>query len=209
MADDPGGCSIPMKRLVAGLLTIALMGGLLWSGARRSPSTATSAAPAADGVSDGGLSPAEARVKGLLKSGAEGDVAAYLDAFTGPLRRRLEREVGERGRGAFADDLRRAARARKSHAVFAAESDGGGAARVTVETVYPDRNERQTFRVELGDGGWYVADVETVRSLQPEEKYGSPANYIAPEGMPVEGAMRVETGDESPTTAGDTETDPP
>ena len=120
---------------------------------------------------------------------------AYLDAFSGPLRKRLEREIGERGGDAFGEDLRSAARARKSHAVFAAESDGDDAARVTVETIYPDRNERQTYRVERKNGDWLVADVETLRSHQPKAKFGAPANYLAPEGVPVQGAVEVETGD--------------
>jgi hypothetical protein len=83
--------------------------------------------------------------------------------------------------------------------VFAAEPDGPDAARVTVEAVYPDRNERQTYRIERTDAGWLVAGVETVRGHQPKSKYGSPAVFVAPEGVPVpaQGGVTVETGDES------------
>lgn len=183
-----------MRRALAGLLTVGLMGLLLWSGGRRGPGPATEggtnpapATPATD--------PAGGRVHALLASAAEGDVAAYLDSFTGPLRARLEREVAERGRAAFADDLRRAARSRKSHAVFAAEPEGPGASAVTVESVYPDRNERQTYRLVNLPAGWLVAGVETVKSRQPSARYGAPAAFVAPEGVPVGGAMRVETGD--------------
>jgi hypothetical protein len=194
-----------MKRLAAGLITVALMGWLLWSGSRRpagdgtasvrtgeSPDPIPASAPAP-------ASPAEARVQSLLDEARRGDVDSYLGGFAGPLRQRLEREAGERGRAAFADDLRAAARLRKSHAVFAAEPDGPDAARVTVEAVYPDRNERQTYRVERDGptGAWLVTGVETVRSHQPKAKYGSPAAFIAPEGNPVQGAgVTVETGDE-------------
>jgi hypothetical protein len=136
-------------------------------------------------------------------------VPAYLDAFSGPLRQRLEREVNERGRAVFADDLRRAARSRKSHAVFAAEPDGPGSARVTVETVYPDRNERQTYRVDKVDGGWAVAEVETVKSHQPKSKFGTPASYIAPEGVPVQGPVNVETGEGPGAPAGGNTTGTP
>jgi hypothetical protein len=183
-----------MKRLLAGVLTVMLMGFLAWSGIRRPAS-----APAADsGQAEANApNPAEARVQALLRTAWGGDVAGYLDSFRGPLRQRLEREVNERGRDAFADDLRRAARSRKSHAVFAAELEGTDAARVTVETVYLDRNERQTYRLEAGSDGWLVTDVETIRSHQPKAKYGTQASYQEPEGVPVQSeGLSVETGEE-------------
>jgi hypothetical protein len=109
--------------------------------------------------------------------------------------------VDERGRETFAADLRRAARSRKSHAVFSVEPEGDGAARITVETVYPDRNERQTYHLALQSqgGGWLVNDIETVRSQVPKAKFGTPASYQEPEGVPVQGLavqgvpLRVET----------------
>jgi hypothetical protein len=180
------------------------MGALLWSGARRvgpnAPGERTAAAPAGLPLTEartGGVSPAEERVQALLASAAEGDVPGYLAAFTGPLKHRLAREVDERGRAVFADDLRRAALARKSHAVFAAEPDGPDAARVTVEAVYADRNERQTYRLERGGTDWLVSGVETLKGHQPSSKYGSPAVFVAPEGVPVpaQGGVTVETGD--------------
>ena len=60
-----------------------------------------------------------------------------------------------------------------------------------------------------GDGAWLVANVETVRSHQPRSKFGTPASYIAPEGVPVQGAVRVETGDEPDPTAGEGGTNTP
>src|SRR6476646_3843482 len=101
-----------MKRSIAGLLTIALMGLLLWSGARRPASTATLSTSDPD-ASQKATNPAEARVQALLESARAGDVAAYLASFAGPLRDRLEREAADRGRDAFAAQLRRAALLRK------------------------------------------------------------------------------------------------
>ena len=144
-------------------------------------------------------------------------MSAYLDCFRGPLRDRLRREVDERGRDAFAADLRRAARSRKSHAVFAVEPEGEDAARVTVETVYPDRNERQTYHLTREGGGWLVVDVETVRSQVPKAKYGTQASYQEPEGVPVQGLavqgipLRIETdagADTGNDTGDDNGTDP-
>jgi hypothetical protein len=195
-----------MRRILAGLLTVVMMALLIWAGARRTqPPGATdpvgpSAAPRDEVATSTAppAHPAESCVQALMESARQGDVAAYLDAFTGDLRKRLDREIAERGRGAFADDLGTAARSRKSHAVFSAETEGADAALVTVEAVYPDRNERQTYRIEKTGDRWLVVGVETVRSVQPKAKYGSMATFEAPEGVPVQGdgGVTVETGEE-------------
>jgi len=196
-----------MKRIIAGLLTVTLMGVLLWSGSKRPPTevgrgTSANVSPAtAANIRSNVPNPAEVRLSTLLDSAWQGNVTGYLDCFGGVLRERLQREVNERGRDAFAADLKRAARSRKSHAVFAVEPEGPAAARITVETVYPDRNERQTYHLtgETGSDGWLVTDVETVRSQVPKAKYGSTASYQEPEGVPVQGLavqgipLRIET----------------
>src|SRR5579864_6888531 len=146
-----------MKRFLATFVTIALMALVVSAGVRRTHSPTESLIPSPDPAP-------EEKLRELLSSAQRGDVPAYLAAFTGPFRERLEREVEERGRDAFALDLQRASKARKSHAIFAPEPDGPGAVRIMVETVYLDRNERQTYLLTEGPEGWKVADVETVRS---------------------------------------------
>ena len=187
-----------MRRLLAGVTTILLMGGLLWFGLRR---PASPKRPVADTPQSSTPEPARGaseRINALLESAASGDVAGYLGCFDGPCRQRLEREVNERGRPAFAENLRRAARSRKSHAVFAPEAEGDEAS-ITVESVYADRNERQTYRLALVGDGWRITDVETVRGQVPKAKYGTPANFQAPEGVPVPAeGIAVETGDSPP-----------
>jgi hypothetical protein len=171
-----------IKRIVAGLLTAAMMGALLWSGLRR-PAGRTGAETSRADLPD----PVEARLNTLLDDAWRGDVSSYLNDFAGQLRARLEREADERGRAAFAADLQRTARSRKSHAIFAVEPEGEGAARITVETVYPDRNERQTYHLAQDRGVWLVTDVETVRSQVPKARFGTAASYQEPEGVPVQG----------------------
>jgi hypothetical protein len=183
-----------MRRALAAGLTVVIMGLLLWGGARRPAPNPSPEATTADTPSP--ARGADARIQKLLEDAARGDVSAYLAAFGGPLRQRLERELAERGRAAFADDLQRAAAARKSHATFAPEPEGPSAARITVETVYLDRNERQTYRLEQSAEGWVVTAVETIRSHQPKAKYGAPASYQEPEGPPVQPGLMVETGGE-------------
>lgn len=105
--------------------------------------------------------------------------------------------MNERGRDAFVADLRRAADARKSHAIFEAVAESPQSARVIVESVYPDRNERQTYRLEKQGTSWLVSEVASVKTHQPKAKFGQPASYIAPEGVPVQPGVTVETGEES------------
>ena len=115
-----------------------------------------------------------------------GDVEAYLASFSGSLKDRFNREVAEQGREAFAARLRETATTRKSHALFAPEAEGPEGARLVVESVYPDRNERQTFRVEQLDGRWLITGLETARSHQPASKFGTMATFESPEGIPVQ-----------------------
>jgi hypothetical protein len=194
-----------MKRIVAGVLTVAVMGVVLYLGAKGPVATLPSGSSPIR--STNAPDPAEARLSSLLQSAWDGDVTRYLDCFSGVLRQRLEREVNERGRDAFAADLKRAARSRKSHAIFAVEPEGEAAARITVETVYPDRNERQTYHLAHEAGVWLLSDVETIRSQVPKARYGTPASYQEPEGNPVQGLavqgipLRIET-DLGPSPAG-------
>ena len=192
-----------MKSLVAGLLTAAILAAMLFLGSReqavKAPSTELQTAEAQD---ESGLTPAEEAVRSLIRRGDEGDVSGYLESFTSPLRERLEREVATRGRESFADDLRLAAGARKGHAVYAAVPDGIDAARVAVETVYPDRNERRNYRVVRTADGWRVAEVATVRTHQPAIRFGASANPNPPEAEPTQApaspkvGVTVETGDD-------------
>jgi hypothetical protein len=191
-----------MRRNLAVLGTILIMGAVLWTGlrspVRTSPEAGASveaqSASAADfetphsPILDPGFHDACVRLDRLFESALRGDVAGYLAAFGGALQARLEREAQESGRDAFAGELRRTAAARKGHAVFAPEPDGdeSGAVRIVVESTFADRIERQTYRLRRGAAGWLITEVETARDRIPRNKLGSPATYEEPEGVPVE-----------------------
>jgi hypothetical protein len=180
-----------MKRSMAAAVAAIFVVLLIWSGVRGrregappgSPVVATGSA-AEDGPTG--------RVRAMLAAGRDGDLTAYLDAFTGDLRDRVAREADEKGHQEFRSALRGAAAARSSVAVFAAEPDGPDGARVVVESVYPDRNERQTYHLVRTDGdaaaagGWRVADVEMARGAEPAVRVGSYASFNGPDGPPVE-----------------------
>ncbi len=124
----------------------------------------------------------------FLESARRGDVPAYLDSLGGDLRERVEREVDEAGRAAFADRLRLAARARKSHAVFAPEPAGDGVA-ITVDSVQADRQARSVYRLEPAALGWRIVAVERTQELFPRSARGAVATYAAPEANPMSSAV--------------------
>jgi hypothetical protein len=179
------------SKAAAGSVAAILMLGLLYSGLRKGPSPSASAPTAESDTS--ATSPeerpyreAEDRLRDLLRKAREGDVPAYLAAFADPLRSRIRREAEERGLDRFALDLRDASASRKSHATYAPEGDGPDTCRIVVESVYPDRNERQTYRLERTESGWRVSSLDTVKAREPIARYGAPAGYFAPEGVPVQ-----------------------
>jgi len=189
-----------MRRALAALITVAIGAGMLWTGLRRGDRSAQVSSETAlrgsqgarsqrsdAGSPAGGLAGAAERIEGLLDCARRGDVQGYLNSFGGPVRARLEQQVEERGLEAFAAELRRSGQLRKSHAVFAAEPAGEAleSARVTVETTFTDRIERQTYHLDWRDAGWLVTDVERARDQLPKNPLGSWATYQEPEGVPV------------------------
>lgn len=199
-----------MKRLAAALATAIVMTLMAWT-ALSNPRPSQRAA--SDAGSDSGLpnsgfangaeyQGATASIEGLLAAARDGDVDTYLKMFSGALRDRLTREADEIGRDVFARRLRLAGLARKSHAVFSPERDGdrADAVRITVESTFADRIERQEFRLERDQSGWAVTAIETARENVPTTPFGSLATYQEPEAPPV--ASRP---DDSPSNEPDSE----
>lgn len=181
-----------MKRAASAIAAVAIMGAVLWLGRTRTGSAvAPTRAASPGGTSAPNLAGASERVEALLADAARGDVDAYLAAFSGAARARVQQQADERGRSALADELRRAARARRSHAMFEPEREpeesgtAAARARITVESTYSDHVERQTYRLVREGSGWSIADVETALVHVPPNMPGAAATYQEPEGPPV------------------------
>ncbi len=189
-----------MNRFIAGLITIIVMSLMAGTALYRSrtpidPGTSLTTDSRFQDSPFGNqdqLTGATACVEGLLASARAGDLGSYLNAFGGPLKERLEREANEIGRDAFALRLRRAGEARKGHAIFMPQPDGDGSqtVRVTVESTFPDRIERQVFCLEQKRSGWLITEIETAREHVPTIPLGSLATYEEPEGAPVGARLR-------------------
>jgi hypothetical protein len=202
------------KSHLALLGTVAIGAGMLWAGLRRDnqsgrmtgqtvmgqatitglPNVRSVRSVAATRAAD--LRGANQRIEALLDSTRRGDVTGYLSAFGGSLRARLDQQVAERGREAFAAGLRRSARAAKSYAVFSAEADdlSSDGASIVVETIFADRNQRQTYRLKQKGAGWLITGVATVRDQIPRHAVGSRAGFREPEGPPVPAFFDEERG---------------
>ena len=175
-----------MKRVIAGVLTLLIAGVLLWTGRRREPQLESTRAPFVSSTAQEEPAwAAEEFLRGTLDAARKGEVAAYLSSFGGALRQRLQHDVEQRGEAAFTADLQRAAQVRKSHALYAPEPDGPGAYVIAMESVYPDRNERQVYRLERADGNWLITAVEPARGHTPSTKYGALADFQPSQDVPV------------------------
>jgi hypothetical protein len=185
-----------MKRVVAGGLTALIAIAMIGLGLARhhSPTSAISLTGTratrndlGSRLQDSQFAGASDRIEGLIESARQGDVASYLAAFGGSLHERLDEEAKQLGRPAFADRLRNAAQARKSHAVYAAEPEESGLdrVRITVEIAYRDRIERQTYRLARLRGSWLVTEMTIAHDIVPRKSLGSLATYEPPEGVPV------------------------
>jgi len=112
----------------------------------------------------------------MFEPAKQGDVETYLDCFTGSERERLERELSDQPKEAFARSLVEAVESLKGRAVFKGEADGDSESNwvLPVERVYANRVERQTYRLVRESNEWRIHTVETAISFQPDKPYGTP-----------------------------------
>jgi hypothetical protein len=153
-----------LKRVVAGSVTTLILAALLIAAAIRSRDAV---AESPDRCLD--------RMYEAMKSG---DVAAYLDCFTGELRERLDRDADEQSTPAFANYLRELAspikgRALRSDQTQQLDSDH---VRLVVDRVYDGRPwELQAYRLRPDAGRWKIYEIEPAELHEPPVPYGTPA----------------------------------
>lgn len=154
-----------MKRWIAALATLVLLGTALILGRR---------APTPHGGSI--ASSPEACIDQMFDAAQRGDVVAYLDCFTGPERERLDRELAGQPEEAFARSLVEAVKTLKGRAVSNADNaeTADTRARLTVDRVYASRTERQTYHLVAESSTWRIHSVETASAFQPYKPYGTP-----------------------------------
>ncbi len=100
----------------------------------------------------------------MVQALERGDVQALKECFGGDLRRRLEDLLARDSAPWLSEWLRRRGSAVKGLAILDQEELGPDQVRVLTETVYNDRNTRQSFLLERENGSWRVtqSDFEMV-----------------------------------------------
>ena len=163
-----------MKRTVAALATLLILGAVLWSG--RGTLAPPDAAPPT-----GSADTPEACIERMFTAAQRGNVAAYLDCFSGPERDRLERELAGQPPEVFSRSLQGAVASLKGRAVFrneappaATDSAATDSAGYTVDRVYESRTERQLYQLTRQSGTWRIQSVAAANPFQPDKAYGSP-----------------------------------
>ena len=108
----------------------------------------------------------------MVQAMERGDVQALEECFGGDLKRRLEDLLARDSAPWLAEWLRRRGSAVKGLAILDQEELGPDQVRILTETVYNDRNTRQSFRLEREDGSWRVTDSDFEMVSDWENEFG-------------------------------------
>jgi hypothetical protein len=110
----------------------------------------------------------------MLDAARDGDVKAYLGAYTGQMEASLRQTLAESNPERFAQYLRQSNAAIKGVAIAEPQALTEGETKVRVEYVYQDRNEAQTMYLEKQSAGWKIARVDGVERVKTLIPYGTP-----------------------------------
>ena len=108
----------------------------------------------------------------MVQAMERGDVQALKECFGGDLRRRLEDLLARDSAPWLSEWIRRRGSAVKGLAILGQEELGPDQVRVLTETVYNDRNTRQSFRLQRVDGSWRVTDSDFEMVSDWENEFG-------------------------------------
>lgn len=111
----------------------------------------------------------------MFDAGKKGDVRAYLDCFTGDLRRELEHRVREMGSRRFRQYLQEVDRQIKGVAIVRQEPWSEGEVEMGIELVFEREKEAQRVLLRREGNRWRIVEMEG-RGREPSPiPYGTPA----------------------------------
>jgi hypothetical protein len=113
-------------------------------------------------------------IYGMLDAARTGNVASYLDNYTGALQASLREAIRESTDKGFAKYLQESNAAVKGVAVSEPQRLGEGMVNVRVEYVYADRNEVQNLRLEKMNNEWKIAGINGAEQVKALVPYGTP-----------------------------------
>jgi hypothetical protein len=115
----------------------------------------------------------EDTVYGMLDAARAGDIAVYVDTFSGPLQHQIEQVIREGGKTQFAHYLTAQSSSFQSVALSVADQPSDVEARLRVEYVYSNRNEVQTFHLKKSAERWKIIGISGTDQIKTLIPYGT------------------------------------
>jgi len=103
----------------------------------------------------------------------EGNVQAYLDCFSGPLRQSLAKTAADMGEVRFSEYLKRLNDEMTGIAISDFEKVSEDSAVLRVEFVFRRKNEAQRHHFKLVDGKWKIDSLDNSESVKSLIPYGT------------------------------------
>jgi hypothetical protein len=154
-----------MARLLSLVVTVSILGAVVWWTQNKPKQVESELQP--DSV-----------IWEMIEACRRGDVDAYLNCFTGDLRKRLEKVVSEQGKDKFSNYLRETLQPIKNIALQPPKSLARGDQPIVADFVFADRTERQTFWVRRAKEGWKIVGVEATKPVPVLVPYGTPVKGL-------------------------------
>ncbi len=110
----------------------------------------------------------------MLESARQGDVAAYMNAFTGQMETSLRQTLSETTEQGFSRYLRESNASIKGVALTDPQVLTDNEVKVRVEYVFQDRNEAQYMYLEKVRGNWRIARLDAAERIPTLVPYGTP-----------------------------------
>ena len=162
------GSRSPVWRSVsAGLATMTAIAILIVarSPGDRTTDTASSREPATILTAD---------IATFLQAESAGDINAYRECITSPLRDQFDSRLKQESPSFVAESLRQGLENLKGQATTDTRLDGSDVATITVELIFADHHELRRLELRRAGERWKISSSETVRSFTPPVRYGTP-----------------------------------
>lgn len=154
-----------MAKLLSLVITVSVLGTVVWWTQNKPKQV------------DSDLQP-DSVIWEMIDACRRGDVDAYLNCFTGDLRKRLEKVASEQGKEKFSDYLKEMLQPIKNIALQQAKGFAKGDQAIVADFVFADRTERQTFWVRRTKEGWKIVGVEATKPVPVLVPYGTPVKGL-------------------------------
>ena len=149
-----------MQRHFITVLTLLLIAAGVWFTARNRPGSADAATP-------------EDAVQAMLDASRRGDANAYLDCFTETMRPQLDATRQQMGEARFREYLAESQAPVMGVATSRLPEARPDRARIEVEFILRDKNQRQTVELKNDAGRWRIEAMGQTVYMKPPIPYGT------------------------------------